>query len=356
MLRFFLFVVGVMAVGTSAAGEVSPCADTVPIQVMENTSPNGGTRIILSADEISDSLPHFRAFVTAVTEHINSRLTRGKLCITNDKNMTSVGLQFRDNVDCMNNAKGLECMINAERRKRSLLQFVEWGLTVRHEYLVPAMISIGGRGLPSCRISSPWMDLVFYQEPSREQASHMTPVSEIRGIVRWNERQMLADQAVLAGAKNVPPGVAMPITGPEFGYFADLYKDTIYPRLYAAQVVQFATEFGLEIPPHLAEEMEKPIKEHDNIPPDLLWLFLRSSKGLLSFSTNLRRYDVTKKSAEGYTKLVLALIDRCFASDEKTELHYTNILDAADLIPLEQYKIDTSFDWIEQYKKGQHID
>jgi hypothetical protein len=51
MLRFFLFMVGVMAVGTSAAGEGLPCADTVPIQVMENTPQNSGTEIILSADE-----------------------------------------------------------------------------------------------------------------------------------------------------------------------------------------------------------------------------------------------------------------------------------------------------------------
>ncbi|MDR1351570.1 MAG: hypothetical protein LBJ59_12495 [Zoogloeaceae bacterium] len=52
--------------------------------------------------------------------------------------------------------------------------------------------------------------------------------------------------------------------------------------------------------------------------------------------------DRANKGTEGYTRLVLALIDRCFASDEATgaHLHYNNILDAADLIPLEQYKID----------------
>ena len=47
-----------------------------------------------------------------------------------------------------------------------------------------------------------------------------------------------------------------------------------------------------------------------------------------------------KQNAEGYTKLVTALIDRCFASDG-TAIHYNNILDVADLISLKQYKIDT---------------
>jgi hypothetical protein len=43
---------------------------------------------------------------------------------------------------------------------------------------------------------------------------------------------------------------------------------------------------------------------------------------------------VTEKGAEGYTKLVIALIDRCFASD-RAYLHYNSILDATDLISLE---------------------
>ncbi|MDR2637174.1 MAG: hypothetical protein LBB55_02450, partial [Zoogloeaceae bacterium] len=222
----------------------------MPIQIMENTPPNGGTRIILSADEIPDHLPHFRAFVTAVTEHINSRLTRDKLCITSDKNMKYAELGRRG--VCMNNA--LECMASAELGNRSLLQFVEWGLAVRHEYLVPAMISIGGRPSPSCQISSPWMDLVVYREPGS--------ISQIRGIVRWNERQMLADQAVLAGEKNVPTGVAMPLTIPELDHFIALYGDTIYPR----QLADWGERHGLEISPELAEKAAQPVKEH-NIPP-----------------------------------------------------------------------------------------
>ena len=49
--------------------------------------------------------------------------------------------------------------------------------------------------------------------------------------------------------------------------------------------------------------------------------------------------EATEKGAEGYTKLVLALIDRCFASSNGAKLHYKSILDAADLMPW-QYEID----------------
>jgi hypothetical protein len=254
----------------------------------------------------------------AVTEHINSRLTRDKLCITSDKNIKRGELQFRDLV-CMN-TKDLECMASAEGRNRSLLQFVEWGLAIGHEYLVPAMKFTGGRALPSCRIYSPWMDLAFYREPYRERDPHVTPVSQILGIIRWNGRQLLADQAVLAGAKNVPPGLTMPLRYPDYGHFLGEYEDTEYvsrPR-----------------------EAAKPIEER--VPPDLLWLFSRSGGGQKYFykAVDAAMLEATEKSAEGYTKLVIALIDRCFASNDGAYLYYTNILDAADLIPLEQYRID----------------
>jgi hypothetical protein len=127
---------------------------------------------------------------------------------------------------------------------------------------------------------------------------------------------------VLAGAKNVPPDVATPLTNRGVGHFIAEYheKNTEYFR----------------------EPTAKSLEEI--VPLDLLWLFRHSGRGEISRfakSTHYSMNAVTKKSAEGYTKLVSALIDHCFTSGDGTELHYTNILDAADLIPLEQYRIDT---------------
>jgi hypothetical protein len=288
-LILFLFMVGVMAVGTGTAKDVLPCpVDTAPIQIM---TPGHSDDRIVSAAEIPESLPHFRAFVTAVTEHVAARLAKNDLCI--------------------NSAENVENMRSAARENRSLLQFVRWPLFMNGEYLVPAMISFGGRAPPSCRISSPWIDLVVDRKP----------VPSIRGIVRWNERQLLADQAVLAGAKNVPLGVAMPLSSGDRGHFIGEYE---------------RTEIGTIMRP-----APKPIEER--VPPDILWLLRRSWQSTLSPFIGSVRYamdNATKKGAEGYTKLVLTLIDRCFASDG-VSFRYNSILDAADLIPLEQYKIDT---------------
>jgi hypothetical protein len=291
MFRCFLFMVGVMATSAGMAGNVSPCpVGTVPIQIM---MPSGGTGVMRSAAEISNDFPYFRAFVTAVTEHIAARLARDKLCITGAKSMSS-----------------------AEREDRSLLQFVYWNYVMLHEYTVPVM-AYGSRGRTpsSCWISSPWIDF----------AIERGAVPSIRGIVYWNERQLLADQAVLAGTRNVPPGMAMPLKPSELGHFRSEYG-----RLGRLR----------------RESAKKPIEAR--VPPDILWLFRGTlpdggRSTLLPFRVleNKFMYGVIKESAEGYAKLVLALIDRCLASSGAAFHHYSSILDVTDPVLLKQYRIDT---------------
>jgi hypothetical protein len=281
MLRFFLLMVGVMAASTGAAGEVSPCSvDTVPIEIM--TPGNSGSRIIRSVAELSDSDPHFRAFVAIVTEHVAARLAREQLCINDN--------------------------MNTAQWKRSLLQFVYWHLNLGSDFIVPVLQGTGGQPI-DCRISSPWVDLVVMRGPA----------PRVRGIFRWNERQLLAVQAVLSGAHVVPPGVAMPLNDWEFRHFADKYQVTALEKRPAAKLI---VEF---------------------VPPDILWLFRRSPfnelVGPFSGSASDGMRQATEKAAEGYTKFVLALVDRCFASTDGANLRYNSILDAAGLMPW-QYRID----------------
>jgi hypothetical protein len=82
--------------------EVSLCANTESIQIMIPASI--GNDIKRSATEIADAFPHFRAFVAAVTERVNARLAKGKLCIKS--------------------AESTDGMESAEFNQRSLLQFV----------------------------------------------------------------------------------------------------------------------------------------------------------------------------------------------------------------------------------------
>lgn len=284
MLRFYLFVLGVMVASTSTAGDVSQClVDTVPIQIVnEGSSPvttlSAAKQAAFFPREVGGGGgPHFRAFVAAVTEHVAARLGKDKLCLD-----------------------------SAENKEGSLLQFMRWTIFRGNGPITP-VTSLDARPSNGCRITSPWIDLAIERKP----------VPWIRGIVRWNERQLLADQAVLAGAKNVPPGVAKPLTNSEFGAFMTEYTGWRYR----------------------GEQTAKPIEER--IPPDILWLLKHSPNGPMPFVGFVRKTmgGVREKGAEGYTKTVLALIDRCLASGGE-EIRYHNILDVADTILFEQYKID----------------
>ena len=285
MLRFCLFVVSVMLSCTSIAGGASPCpSDAVPIRIVDEIW--GGPDPVHSFAEVSN--PHFRTFVMAITEHVTARLAR--------KNPVSHGRPQR----CINNDEG---------KNRSLLQFVARPILAREDEVRAPALSLDAQPSVGCRITSPWIEL----------AVERRPVPWVRGVVRWNERQVLVDQAVLAGARNIPTGLAMQLQQSEFIHFAQDYANSEILRKPAA----------------------KPIGER--IPPDLLWLFRhswQSTRGPFGQAAGSAMDTAIEKVAERYTKLVIALIDRCLASDE-VDVHYNSILDVSDLISLEQYKIDT---------------
>ena len=264
------------------AENISPCSvDTVPIQIILGTKQRPVTT--LPDAQIIDFPPGFAIFVKTVTEHIAAKLAQDNLCLG-----------------------------SAESQEHSLLQFVQLGLDVMTP--IASIPSLEAESHDVCRISSPWIDIVIERKP----------VPWIRAIVRYNERQLLADQAVLEGARNVPSGIALPLTVSEFDRYADLE--------YARTEIHYF---------RLRRLVTKPIEKR--VPPDLLWLFRRawqnpdsrfSSPALASMR------QAMKIGADGYTKITTALIDRCFDPDG-ADIHYDNILDIDDLVLLEQYKIVT---------------
>jgi hypothetical protein len=319
-----------------AAEDASPCSNTPPFQIMAPGYTVPGLLFVDGLD-VTSAPPHFQAFVTAVMGHINSRLAREKLCIDGAKSMESMR-DFREKgrhhlrtekTIGMNVVESMESMDDAKWEERSLLQFVHWKLYMGDQAytVLPVMTSIGGRPPPSCSISSPWIDLVIYQ----------APVPQIRGIVYWNERQLLVDQAMLVGARDVLPDRAMPLSDTGIGYFWYRYRDTIDLQ----RTFDVSMRYGLEIHPELTARMEKANKVY--VPPELLWLFHRSrlAKYPMQEVSKVMK-EVVEKGADGYTKLVTTLIDRCFASGEERtkEGYYRSIIDVADPVLLEQYKID----------------
>ncbi len=249
--------------------------DTLPIQIV-GTGGRGDVTT-LSKAKIADSPPGFIAFVTRITEHIAFRLAQENLYLANKDN--------------------------------SLLQFMSWPINSG----IPDSVSkLETRSSPagSCRISSPWIDILIERKPA----------PSVRAIARYNERQLLIDQAILAGVSDVSTDVAMPLGRNEFNRYADLEYELTEIRRQPAL---------------------KPIEER--VPPDLLWLFRRAwqdSPGRFSGPAGASMRKAMEIGADGYTQIVIALIDRCFAS-EGADIHYGSILDVSELVSLEQYKIVT---------------
>jgi len=310
MVRYSFLLAAIMMASSATAGECP--AEAVPIQIIEgvgydsfpnhdfiltledgtvkDVSHNGGRNNEFAFSAFKNANPHFSYFVKTVTKHVADRLGKENLCINNH-----------------------------DSRKRSLLQFVNWRLFIGREKLltsVPSIDRIDNNLSGSCRVVSPWIDIVIGR----------SPVPWVRGVVRWNQRQLLADQAILDGASNVPPGVAKPLADRELYRVTFEYMDADIDHTPAAAKL-------------------KPLDVR--VPADLLWLFrLAVQTTRWPFDTTaMNELDksmaiVMEKGSKSYTALTMALIDRCLAS-EGENLHYSSILDAADLISLKQYKIDT---------------
>ena len=136
----------------------------------------------------------------------------------------------------------------------------------------------------------------------------------------------------MAGVRNVPTGVAMPPTHKEFLAYTHEYAK------YASE--ERAAKYDRSGSPR-PKSTDNPIEER--VPPDYLWLFRQGGSGgsaPFSVYASEAMEIITEKGTEGYTKIVIALIDQCFASDG-TEIRYNSILDIGDPALLEQYKIVT---------------
>ena len=265
------------ASGATSAAECS--RSSVPIRILDE-SVKPGTEIV-SADRIDD--PSYRTFVSSIIGHLSSQLAASGLCPDEKGEATT-----------------------------SELYFVRRPLVTSGEEALSPLPSRDAWPTSGCRIVSPWVEF----------AVERTPAPQIRGIFLWSERQMLHDQAVLAGARIVPAEPPAPLRRSTFERLAQDYADSEIRRMPASPAtVQPLT---------------------DRIPPDLLWLFRhswQSTRGPFSGAASGALRVAVERVAGSYTEIVLALIDRCFASGAFSH-RYNSILDIADVISLEDYRID----------------
>lgn len=280
MFRFaFLMASAIVTSASHAAGPSACPTNKVPVQIVSERSTDLDPQ--LAAAKISAPHLPLHTFIKGVTQHISTRLAASKLCID-----------------------------SAESKKRSLLQFVNMPLVYLYKPVASPSLTLPAKSSADCRITSPWIDFAMGRSP--------TPW--VRAVVRWNERQLLVDQAILAGMPNVPPGVPKQLRHDEFASFATMYHEDIKSQVGVAKK-----------------------RFDERIPPELLWLFLRSLQ-LTPVEPFFMNADsamsvAMKKGRDGYTNLVAGLIDQCTDSD-KSDIRYNNIGDITNPIVLKKYKID----------------
>lgn len=205
----------------------------------------------------------------------------------------------------------LPCADRENTSRASELYFVHQPLVTSGDQSLTPAPTLTSSPASECRISSPWIDL------SIDRLS----APRIQAVVRWSERQLLVDQAVLAGAQNASGTAPEPLTRSEFERLA---QDYAISEILGAPGVQ-------------TDSLSK------EIPADLLWLFRhswQSTRGPFSGIALSSMDAALKRGGENYGKIVIALINRCFTSDVKS-LQYVSILDVlGDVLSLDQYRIE----------------
>ena len=274
MSRYFLSFIGFVATCASNVVYASACNESfLPIQIVDELR---GPRAV-SLSEVSD--PVFRKFVSTITSHVERLLQEGGDCVGEDVN-------------------------------HSGLLVVRTPL-VQNFPVIPLPSDFGEPAFNGCRISSPWVDFEF--------DNSVAP--KVRGVIRWNQRQLLVDQAMLVGDIQVADARITELSDDEFESYAQAYVDLVI--LHKPE----ASPLG------------------SSIPPDILWLFQnswQSTRGPFSLGAMSAMDKLMERGAERYADLVVSLIDSCVSSGQG-ELHYKSILDLKSLMPIDKLKIEKLF-------------
>lgn len=268
MNRYFFSVFSVAAVCVSSVVNASACNEnSLSIQVADEIR---GPRVV-SLSEVSD--PVYQKFASIITSHVERLLLAG--------------------------GGGFNC---------SNLHFVRRPL-IQNRQAEPIPSISGESDFNGCRISSPWVDFEFdNSEPHK-----------VRGVIRWSQRQLLIDQALIAGDIQVADARVAVLSDAEFERYAQAYVDSEVHRKPNATL------------------LDSPI------PPDILWLFQKSwqsTRGPFSLGAMSAMDNLMERGAERYADLVVSLIDQCVSSGQG-EFRYESVLDLKGVVPLDKYKIDS---------------
>jgi hypothetical protein len=237
------------------------------------------TSEVRSIEAVND--PYLKSFVASLTNYISTRFPNAGSCTE-----------------------------NSDRGSMSSLTFVRLPLVTSGNNPLAATpkLSPSFPGI-TCRLDSPWVKLAIRNSDK--------PL--IQGVFIWNERQFLADQALLANPNLTLDSPPIPLSN----------------RLFEKYAADYADSEILQSPSGKASITER-------IPLDVLWLFRNSPQTtFIPFSSAARSSmnTMSKRVAKNYINLTQKLFDQCFASAQKSEQRYETVLDLRNTISLDRYQI-----------------
>lgn len=278
LLTMALLWTGVAAKEAQAAGDCS-----IPLAVIRIVDESTGAEISGEAlPTLPDSL--FKDFIIAITTHLASRLGPSTPGFPSGAGPADLSLLF-----------------------------------ISRPLIIPAgAAKVAQRPGPprppgAGHLDSPWVQLTIGRSPK----------STLQAVFLWNERQVLLDQAQLAGA-TLPPG-PQSLSDQVFEHYVQDYADSVL----------------------LAPSPEERVRAQDSIgqriPADILWLFRHAWQSTFApFSMEARHaLGLTlKRAAPAYIALVEALVDRGLAQDLQEE-RYSTLRELQGIVDVSAYRLDS---------------
>ncbi len=180
-------------------------------------------------------------------------------------------------------------------------------------------------------LTSPWLQL------------SLTPDCKLTAVFIWNKRQLIADQAFLAGVRPVTNGIVTPINDP----------NRFLPKEYQQSVILLG-DYGKAVPggqaagrPSVAlykqQETVKRFVAH-KYPPDLFWFFslIKSHKFMADAGTFIsqlvHRERLLSRHANNVQAELVTILATRFMAERPQHLKYDSILDVEKLVDLSKYR------------------
>lgn len=269
MNQFSKYCYVAFAVCVVSAGDAFACSgSSISVAIVDEG--RGGRTLRVS--EISD--PALQKFVVSVASRVEDLIEEKEGCTVSDE---------------------------------SALLFVKSSLIYRGSSM-PRSRSSDSSQIAGCRLYSPWVDFEVDHSAS----------PKVRGIIRWSQRQLLIDQAMMDGVTQAADVEAVALSSDEFERYAKIYADS--------EILNKPKTFPLE----------------SSVPADILWLFRgswQSTRGPFSDSARGSMRKLMDLAATGYADLVVGLIDNCISNGQASQ-RYLNILDLEGVMPLDSYRVE----------------